>query len=81
MKTINSKMPFGKHKGVSIVKLPQAYLTWMTKNLRNSDFHEYAVLAEQVLNSSDIKMESHSANLDEQATAFLKSHGFNEHGA
>ena len=73
----SDKMPFGKHKGTPINKLPTKYLKWMVKEFMGGDYDEFGKAALQVLKSPTLKTEASSEDLDQQATEFLRDHGFN----
>jgi hypothetical protein len=74
MPTTNSKLPFGKHRGMPLEQCPVDYLQWMASKLRDSDFHEWAVLAKEVLKTKSPR-ERKLENLDQAADDFLKEHG------
>lgn len=78
--TVNSKMPFGRYKGRKIFDLPRGYLDWMSKKFLGGDFNDFALAAKEVLNSSEMKMEQESMDLDEMGTEFLKQHGYGKNG-
>jgi len=43
-------IPFGRHKGQRLGTLPSSYLKWASKNLKKTQFEDWALLADQVLN-------------------------------
>jgi len=64
----NTRIPFGNtHKGRKLKDCPDNYLKWIAVNLIDTGFHEFAIVARDVLQSS--------RNSDEEADEFLKSHG------
>jgi hypothetical protein len=69
-----SRLPFGKHRGMPLEQCPTDYLQWVAKNLRDSDFHEWAVAAEKVLRTKQ-PQQQRTENLDQAADEFLKKHG------
>ena len=73
MITTSSKLPFGKHKGMPINQCPVNYLKWMCKTMRDTDFHEYAIAAEQAI--AEVKDNVPKADLEEAANEFLRNHG------
>lgn len=74
MPTPDKKLPFGKHKGMTLRQCPTNYLQWMAEHLRQSDFHEWALAAEQALKSKKPR-EQHAEDLEHAADDFLKQHG------
>jgi len=73
-------MPFGKFKGEHIEKLPRSYLEWIASRLKGGDFHQYAVRAEEILKSDEVRREAKSEDIDRMADEFLKDHGFGRNG-
>lgn len=72
--TENTKLTFGKHKGTPLKYCPQEYLKWLSENLADGDFHEWAKTAKETL----IKLNeegAEAASLEKQANDFLRSHG------
>lgn len=78
--TENSRLTFGKHgpkrrrAGKKLCECPKDYLEWMTENLKDTDFHEWAIAAEKYLE----KVQTEDApiqNLNDAADDFLRSHG------
>lgn len=65
----DTRLPFGKHKGLRVRECPPAYIRWMAFNLRDTDFHEYAVVAYDLINSGEYD------NADCDADEFLRSRG------
>lgn len=57
-----------------VEQCPADYLQWMSKNLRDSDLHEFAVAAEAVLKTKGPRAKRQE-NLDQAADDFLKEHG------
>lgn len=79
MITENTKFTFGKHRGKPLKNCPGDYLKWVSENLLNTDFHEWAVAAKQVL--ATLASEGKEAiTLESQADEFLKKHGFGKYG-
>lgn len=76
MATPNTRLPFGKHKGMPVEQCPVDYLQWMANKLRDTDLHEFAVAAEEVLKTKSPR-EKKLQNLDQAADDFLKQHGIN----
>ena len=74
MATPRSRLPFGKHRGMPVEQCPVEYLQWMSRKLRDSDFHEWAVVAREVLKTKS-KREQKTQDLDQAADDFLKRHG------
>lgn len=73
--TENSRLTFGKHKRKKLCDCPKKYLEWMTKNLRDTDFHEWALAAEAFLEKREAE-DAPTRNLEDAADDFLRSHGF-----
>lgn len=74
--TENSKLTFGKHKGIKLRDCPTSYLKWMIENLKGGDFNEWALVAE-TLYATKAKEEADSRTLESQADDFLRSFGYN----
>jgi len=74
------KIPFGKYKGRHIEKLPRNYLEWIVANLKDTEFHKFALRAEEALKSEEVRMEAAGEDLDRLADEFLSEHGFDRHG-
>jgi hypothetical protein len=73
--TENTKLPFGKHRGIKLRDVPDGYLDWCQEKLRNGDFHEWAVATEEEIRRR--KNENSSVqNLEEQANQLLRDAGF-----
>lgn len=75
----NSRLTFGKHgpkgsrRGKKLCECPRTYLRWMAKDLIDTDFHEWAIAAQDFLD----RVESEEAtlqNLDDAADEFLRQH-------
>ena len=76
--TESSKIPFGrKHKNQPIGSCPSDYLHWIIKNLWETDFHNYAVVAKKILESRGD--EEHHTDLEQAANDILRKHGFDPH--
>jgi len=79
--TENSRLTFGKHgpkrrrAGKKLCECPKDYLEWMANNLKNTDFHEWAIAAERFLQKRK-EEDTPTKNLEEAADDFLRSHGF-----
>lgn len=69
------RIHFGKHKGQRLIDLPDSYLKWMERNLRDSDLHQYSTIAKDILarRQEDDKT---SKNLEQAANEFLRRHGY-----
>ncbi len=72
----NSRLTFGKHKGKKLKDCPNAYLTWMGKELRDTDFHAYAVVAKKLAEDKNRELKDEK-DLDKAADEFLRQHGIN----
>ena len=71
---VNSRLTFGKHKGIPLKNCPTNYLTWVITNLLDTDFHEWAVLAKKVIATRE-KEGAKEEELVQSADEFLKEHG------
>ena len=71
--TPETKLPFGKHKGLKLRECPRNYLEWMQKALLNTDLHEFAVAAKTTLEL--IQTDLHAEDLNKIADEFLRKHG------
>jgi len=69
----HTKFPFGKHRGMPIEQCPTAYLKWVSENLIDTDMHEFAVVAREVLEGRADDKKCH--DIEEAADEFLRSHG------
>jgi len=68
--TPETKIPFTTYKGTKIKNLPTKLLLWMVEKLINTDKHDFAIIAKQILDERDVE-----DRLDDAATKFLKEHG------
>lgn len=75
MVTKDSKLNFGVHKGKKLSNCPRKYLEWMKTKLIDTDFHEWAMAASEVLEAR--KADSKYDDLEAAADDFLRSHGIN----
>lgn len=66
------KITFGKYKGIPLRDIPQDYLCWMAKNLKNTDMHQWALDAQSEIDSR--KAEDRS-DLDKEADRLLREAG------
>lgn len=66
------KITFGKYKGIPLRDIPQDYLCWMVKNLKNTDMHQWALDAQSEIDSR--KAEDLS-DLDKEADRLLREAG------
>lgn len=72
--TQSTKISFGAHKGTKIRDLSDQYLKWVSENLFNSEFHDWAIAAKTELKkrkSENINVKS----LEQQADDILRSYG------
>lgn len=69
------RITFGKHKGSRLIDLPDNYLNWMVKNLKDSDRHLFAIAAEEILRDRELE-DKPLKDLEKEANDFLKRHGF-----
>ena len=76
--TLETKIPFGRYRGSKMKNLPKSYLNWMTEKLKNTDFHEFALTAQKVLNTREKFV--HEDDLDQAADDWLKQHGYDSKG-
>jgi hypothetical protein len=73
--TENTKIPFGRaHRGKRLRDCPTDYLAWMSANLWDTDFHEYAIVARKIVAARRTEEEI-TGNLEEAADDFLREHG------
>jgi hypothetical protein len=78
MATENTPLPFGgpKLKGRRLSQMDDTLLQWCARNWKNTDLHEWALVAEGVLAKRKASGESGQGDLEQQANQLLKSHGF-----
>jgi len=76
MKTPDSRLPFGKHRGMTLRQCPVDYLEWMSRKLADSDLHAWAAAARQALEERSAN-ERKLGNLEAEADAILKRAGVN----
>jgi hypothetical protein len=62
------KMPFGKYAGMEMSGLPADYLRWIVANFDPGRIRDEA---ERILASPDMRLESESKSLEEQANEIL----------
>lgn len=74
--TANTRLPFGKYKRKRIRDCPDGYLRWAGEHLIDTDFHEFAHVAKQVLEKRE-KEDAPIQDLELAADDFLKKHGIN----
>ena len=72
--TQNSRITFGVHRGTKISELPDKYLEWLSNNLINTGFHDWAIAAKLELKTR-INENKTKDDLEKQADDFLRSHG------
>ena len=77
--TPETKVPFGKppQKGAKMKNLTDNYLKWMIEKLPDTDLHEFAKVAKQVL---DNRAGDPVLDLNKQADEWLKERGYDKHG-
>lgn len=73
--TPQTKIPFSKHKGTKLRDLPDGFLTWLTQNLKDSDFHNWALAAQKELERRQTE-NVQVKDLEQQADEFLRNAGF-----
>ena len=66
------KLTFGKYKGIPLRDVPQDYLNWMIKNLRNTDMHQWALDAQTEIDSRTTEDQS---DLEKEADRLLREAG------
>jgi hypothetical protein len=71
--TENTKFTFGKHRGVKLRDVPDAYLKWILENLSGGDFHNWATAAKE--EQARRKKDDTSGDLEAQADALLRRAG------
>ncbi len=75
MVTKNTKIPFGRtNKGRKLCDCPTDYLRWVARNLWDTDYHQYAVVASDLVESR-VAEEAVAADLEQAADEFLREHG------
>lgn len=77
--TLETKVPFGKppQKGAKMKNLTDTYLKWMVDKLTDTDLHEFATVAKQILESRN---GDPVLDLDKQADQWLKDRGYDKNG-
>lgn len=73
--TTSSKMTFGEHRGAKVKNLPDRYLKWMNTHLKDTDFHDWAIVAGLELKIRE-KENRQVKDLEEQADEFLRQYGY-----
>lgn len=79
--TPNSRLTFGKYgptsrrSGKKLCECPLDYLEWIANNLRDSDFHEWAIVAQEIVRNRKIE-DAPTEDLEKQADQFLRDAGF-----
>jgi len=83
-RTVNTRLPFGKHKNRKISDLPTEYLEWVRENLWDGDLHEFASLAATELQNRErdgtLQLDREMGSLEQQADEFLARAGYNARG-
>ena len=75
--TPQTKLPFSKrHKGVRLRDLPDGFLTWMQNNLKDTDFHDWAIAGEKEIERRQAEG-TEVKDLEAQADDFLREAGYN----
>lgn len=64
-------MTFGLHRGMHVEQLPLEYLKWMVVALKDTDYNEFGIRAEEVLKSEEVRLEIINKDLDKIADDFL----------
>ena len=73
--TANTKIPFGRtYRGRRICDCPSSYLKWMSTNLWDTDFHEFALVAKRLVAERE-EEDTQTADLEAAADEFLRKHG------
>lgn len=75
-KTKNSRLTFGKHRGKKLGDLPDAYLKWLHANCWDTDFHEWALAAGEILAERKKDPLNNTGDLEAQADQLLKDAGY-----
>lgn len=73
--TENTKLPFGKHRGIKLRDVPDSYLNWCEEKLKDDDFHEWAVAAKEEIHRRENE-DSSVESLEEQANKLLRDAGY-----
>ena len=72
--TKNSIFTFGAHKGKRLSDCPDTYLSWMVANLKDTDFHIWAISAERLLQERKAS-DTARPDLEEAANEILRQAG------
>ncbi|MDX1681820.1 MAG: hypothetical protein R3336_01755 [Phycisphaeraceae bacterium] len=75
-KTPDTRLTFGKHKGMSLRQCPIEYVRWVAENLRDSDLHEWALAADKTVEQRKGEPEG-LGDLEAQADELLRQAGEN----
>lgn len=79
--TENTRLTFGKHgptrrrSGKKLKECPKSYLQWMVDNLRDTDFHEWALAAQKIIETRT-EEDAPIEDLEKQADEILRDAGF-----
>ena len=77
----NSKIPFGRmYKGRRLRNCPDSYVKWIASHLWDTDLHEFAYAAKQVMERRE-KDDLPCHDLEQAADEFLREHGLDVFGA
>lgn len=72
----SSRLTFGKHRGKAMKDCPTDYLKWMSKNLAESDFFQWAQAADRVLKQREKDTNIERPDLEAEADRILRDAGF-----
>jgi len=71
----NTKIPFGRiYKGRRLKDCPDSYLRWIISHLWDTDLHEFAYVAKQIIERREA-IDSPCCDLEQAADRFLQNHG------
>jgi uncharacterized protein (DUF3820 family) len=76
--SLETKIPFGRNKGAKMKNLSKSYLNWIVEKLTNTDLHEFATVAQKVLDTRTELV--HEDDLEQAGDEWLKQHGYNSKG-
>lgn len=72
--TRSTPITFGAHKGTKLRDIPDAYLDWVIKNLKDTDFHRWALAAQK--EKEDRTKGGDGGSAEEQANKLLREAGW-----